>query len=155
MSYIRSNLLEHEEVIYEGRLSIWAVAKWMLGGFLLTPFIFSENRLGVFVFAMGVVMMCIGLVQFATTEMAVTSMRIIAKQGWIARRTSEISLARVEGVEVVQSVTQRLLNFGHIVVSGVGSHSANILNVAEPMNFRRAFLVALQDFEGKLERNPG
>lgn len=155
MSYISENLLGGEKVIYEGRLSVWAIAKWMVGGFVLTPFIFSDNRLGFFIFAMGVVMMCVGMVQFATTEMAVTSMRVIAKQGWIARRTSEISLARVEGVEVVQSVVQRLLDYGHIVVSGVGSHSANILNVAEPMNFRRAFLVALQEFEGNQDRNPG
>jgi uncharacterized membrane protein YdbT with pleckstrin-like domain len=147
MSYINDNLMDGERVIYEGRLSIWAIAKWMVPGFLMSPFVFVSMSWGTLVFAMGVMLMSIGMIHFATTEMAVTSMRVIAKTGWIARKTSEISLARVEGVEVTQTMTQRILNFGHILISGVGSHSAHIRNVAEPMEFRKAFLTAVQGIE--------
>lgn len=147
MPYIDENLMDGETIIYEGRLSFWALAKWAVPGFLMTPFIFSQAIWGFTVFALGIGMMTTALIMFATTEMAVTSQRVISKRGWIARKTTEISLARVEGVEVNQTIVQRMLDYGHILVSGVGSHKAKIADVASPMSFRKAFLTALKEFE--------
>jgi len=79
--------------------------------------------------------------------MAVTTQRVIAKRGWIARRTTEISLGRVEGVEINQTIFERMFNFGDILVSGVGSHKARIDDVSDPMSFRKALLTSLGQFE--------
>lgn len=149
MGYISDNLMEGEEILYEGRLSGWALAKWIGPGFVMMPFIFSGQLWGAIVFAMGVGMLTAALIQMATTEMAVTTERVIAKRGWISRRTTEISLSRVEGVEVNQTINQRLLGYGHILVSGVGSHKAKIAGVANPLLFRKAFLTALEERENE------
>ena len=148
MGYISENLMEGEQVVYEGRLSVWALTKWFLPGGLMVPFLFVNQWWGTTVFVLGVGMMTAALIQLATTEMAVTTERVIAKRGWIARRTTEISLSRVEGVEVNQTIQQRLLNYGHILVSGVGSHKAQIRDVQNPLGFRKAFLIALEESEG-------
>lgn len=147
MSYIDDNLVPGEDVIYEGKLSFWAIAKWAVPGFLMVPFLFANALWGTFVFVLGVLMMCVALIIYATTEMAVTTQRVIAKRGWIARKTTEISLGRVEGVEINQTIFERMFNFGDILVSGVGSHKARIDDVSDPMSFRKALLTSLGQFE--------
>ncbi|HEY4043133.1 MAG TPA: PH domain-containing protein, partial [Rhodopila sp.] len=42
-----------------------------------------------------------------TTEIVVTDRRIIYKMGWIARRTREMNITKVETVDVRQSVIGR------------------------------------------------
>lgn len=151
MSYIYSNLMNNEVVIYEGRLSVWALTKWLVPGAVMMCFIFSDAWWGNTMFSIGVGLMTVALIIYGTTEMAVTSQRVISKTGWIARKTTEISLARVEGVEVNQTIVQRLLDYGHILVSGVGSHKAKIAGVSEPLAFRKAFLEALTQFEQSIK----
>lgn len=150
MGYISENLMDGEKVLYEGRLSAWALANWIAPGVVMIPFIFAGEWWGTTVFCLGVGMMTAALIQMATTEMAVTSERVIAKRGWISRRTTEISLSRVEGVEVNQTINQRLLGYGNILVSGVGSHKAQIRGVAAPLHFRKAFLTALEERESDM-----
>jgi len=62
MSYIDDNLVQGEDVIYEGKLSFWAIAKWAVPGFLMVPFLFANEVWGTFVFVLGVLMMCVALI---------------------------------------------------------------------------------------------
>ena len=73
-----------------------------------------------------------------TTELAVTDRRIVAKTDLIARETSEINRAKVEGVDVRQSVFGRLLNYGTVSVRGTGGAIAPITRIRNPIAFRKA-----------------
>lgn len=148
MPYIDKHLIEGEEVIYEGQISMWSLANWLLCGLGGVALVFLPSRFVLIPFLAGVGCLIWAVIQFASTELAVTNKRVIAKYGWISRRTVEISLDRVEGVEVQQAIHQRVLNYGNIFVSGTGSHKAKIINVAEPMSFRQAFLAALDAHQG-------
>ena len=53
-----------------------------------------------------------------TTETDVTNMRVVHKTGFIKRRTFEISLDKVESVDVNQSILGRLMNYGDITIQG-------------------------------------
>ena len=55
-----------------------------------------------------------------TTETDVTSMRVVHKTGFIKRRTFEMSLDKIESVDVNQSILGRLMNYGDITIQGVG-----------------------------------
>ncbi|MBK6616708.1 PH domain-containing protein [Ottowia sp.] len=147
MSYIDSNLIEGEEVIYEGQISLWSLTKWIGLGVFGCAFIFYKSAWVLLPFVGGVACLIWAFVQFVSTELAVTSKRVIAKYGLVARRTVEISLNRVESVEVQQSVPQRLLGYGSVFVSGTGSHKARIENVFDPMSFRQALLGVLDKSE--------
>jgi uncharacterized membrane protein YdbT with pleckstrin-like domain len=74
--------------------------------------------------------------KYVTTELVVTNRRVIARYGITSRTTVEILLAKVESVQVVQSILARLLNYGSIVVAGGGMHSAPVPNIAKPARFR-------------------
>ena len=71
-----------------------------------------------------------------TTETDVTNLRVIHKTGFIKRRTFEMSLDKVESVDVNQSILGRLLNYGNVTVRGVGEGAETITTIASPLDFR-------------------
>ena len=71
-----------------------------------------------------------------TTETDVTNLRVVHKSGFIKRRTFEMSLDKVESVDVNQSILGRLLNYGNVTVRGVGEGAETITTIASPIDFR-------------------
>jgi uncharacterized membrane protein YdbT with pleckstrin-like domain len=71
-----------------------------------------------------------------TTETDVTNLRVVHKTGFIKRRTFEMSLDKVESVDVNQSILGRLLNYGDVTVRGVGEGAETISTIASPLDFR-------------------
>ena len=71
-----------------------------------------------------------------TTETDVTNLRVVHKTGFIKRRTFEMSLDKVESVDVNQSILGRLLNYGNVTVRGVGEGAETIKTIAAPLDFR-------------------
>ena len=71
-----------------------------------------------------------------TTETDVTNMRVVHKTGFIKRRTFEMSLDKVESVDVNQSILGRILNYGDVTVQGVGEGRETISSIASPLHFR-------------------
>jgi uncharacterized membrane protein YdbT with pleckstrin-like domain len=73
-----------------------------------------------------------------TTETDVTSFRIVHKTGFIQRRTFEMSLDKVESVDVNQTIMGRLMNYGDVTILGVGEGKETIQTIASPLAFRNA-----------------
>jgi uncharacterized membrane protein YdbT with pleckstrin-like domain len=63
-------------------------------------------------------------------------MRVVHKTGFIKRRTFEMSLDKVESVDVNQSILGRILNYGSVTVRGVGEGAETINTIASPLDFR-------------------
>jgi uncharacterized membrane protein YdbT with pleckstrin-like domain len=71
-----------------------------------------------------------------TTETDVTNLRVVHKTGFIKRRTFEMSLDKVESVDVNQSILGRILNYGDVTILGVGEGKETISTIASPLTFR-------------------
>jgi uncharacterized membrane protein YdbT with pleckstrin-like domain len=71
-----------------------------------------------------------------TTETDVTNLRVVHKIGFIKRRTFEMSLDKVESVDVNQSILGRILNYGDVTILGVGEGKETIATIASPLAFR-------------------
>ncbi len=71
-----------------------------------------------------------------TTETDVTNLRVVHKTGFIKRRTFEMSLDKVESVDVDQSILGRILNYGDVTILGVGEGKETISTIASPLAFR-------------------
>jgi len=79
-----------------------------------------------------------------STELAITSKRLIAKFGVASTQSIEIRFDRIETVRVKQSLMGRILNYGDIVVTGTGSTFDPIPNISRPMKFRAALNDAIE-----------
>ncbi|SDO08080.1 PH domain-containing protein [Afipia sp. GAS231] len=73
-----------------------------------------------------------------TTETDVTNMRVVHKTGFIKRRTFEMSLDKIESVDVNQSILGRIMNYGDVTIRGVGEGFEKIQTIASPLAFRSA-----------------
>jgi uncharacterized membrane protein YdbT with pleckstrin-like domain len=130
MSYVESVLAGGEQVLYRGRVSAWSLFWWWFLGVLLL------------IVGVGLVLLIIAWIKLRATELAVTNKRVIAKFGFISRDTIEINLARIESVQVSQTVMGRLLDYGTIVFSGAGTPQATLPSIASPLEFRKAVVGA-------------
>src|ERR1700745_1239852 len=71
-----------------------------------------------------------------TTETDVTNLRVVHKAGFIKRRTFEMSLDKVESVDVNQNILGRLVSYGDVTIQGVGEGRETIRTIAAPLAFR-------------------
>src|SRR5690349_12949486 len=88
----------------------------------------------------GLLFWLVAFIRYKTTELAFTNKRVIAKFGFISRRTVELNLMKVESVQVDQGIFGRIFNFGTLVISGAGNPQAPIPGISDPMSFRRALM---------------
>jgi uncharacterized membrane protein YdbT with pleckstrin-like domain len=73
-----------------------------------------------------------------TTETDVTNFRVVHKTGFIQRQTFEMSVDKVESVDVSQSILGRILNYGDVTVFGVGEGGKTLDTITSPLAFRNA-----------------
>ena len=116
VSYVRSNLIAGEQVVFETRRH-W-IAYFSLRG----------------LFTLGL----LPLIEYWTSEFAITNKRVIVKEGLVYRDTLELNLQRVESVSVDQSLVGRMLGYGTITIIGTGGTREMFHRIAHPLEFRKA-----------------
>ena len=83
------------------------------------------------------------LVPIWTTEIGVTTQRLVLKRGVIKRNIDELQLWAIESVNLQQSLLGRLLDFGRLVAQGTGDDSITLPVIADPLGFRKAIQDAI------------
>ena len=130
-SYVEAALVKDEQIVHVGHVSLWSMWHLIALGIVLLP-------------ALGLGLIFIGMayVRYKTTELAITTRRVIVKHGFIRRRTVEININKVESIQVDQEILGRMFNFGTLVIAGAGDPQAPIAGISSPMEFRKAFIEA-------------
>jgi len=102
----------------------------------------------------GVVILLAGLwftgeafVKRQSTELAVTSKRVIAKFGFIRRSTIELNHSKVESFQVEQGILGRMLGYGTLSINGTGGGITPIPGIGDPLGFRRKAMEAIDSFQ--------
>lgn len=155
MSYVDTNLLPGETVVYRGRIHWIVMAPAIIAGsaldllacvFLVGAFVWQGPK-GAFsvplailaaVFAVaGSGWVTLWAVQRKATEIAVTSRRVLIKKGLLTRHTTEILLSKVESVSIEESPVGQTLGFGKVTIHGTGGTPEIFDRIADPNEFRR------------------
>ena len=134
MKYIQEHLLPDEKVLYATTLHwiIWAsTAIWVL--IALSVVKYTGWWIFIFPVAAGVN----AAINYYTSEFGVTNKRVMMKMGFIRRKSLELLLPKVEGVQVDQGIIGRMLDYGTITVSGTGGSHTPFPKVQKPMELRR------------------
>ena len=72
------------------------------------------------------------------TQLLITSKRIIFKEGIISIHTEELRNAKVESIEIRQSIMGRLLGYATIHFAGTGNSDVYFYHVADPWNIKNS-----------------
>jgi uncharacterized membrane protein YdbT with pleckstrin-like domain len=141
-----------ETVVLRGRVH-WIILMPSITLFIIASvlyFYFNQLILGFVLTCFAFVASFRGLVYFFTTELAVTDHRVLAKFGLIKRATYELNLDRITGLNVDQSVLGRLLNYGNVIVRGMGGDMTPIPAIRDPIGFRHEVLGEVERREGEI-----
>ena len=145
MGYVESVLAPGERVVHRAAISHWNFAASYLIGLLClvgagAAAYFDRQNGGVIaavLVVIGVIIIMVALIRRGTTELVLTDRRIIAKRGFIARSTVEMSLAKVESLHVDQGLFGRVFDFGDVTVVGTGSSLEPLRCICGPLELRR------------------
>jgi uncharacterized membrane protein YdbT with pleckstrin-like domain len=146
MSYVRKVLLPGEQVVYETGLH-WlifgrAVLVLMVALALAIGSLYAGNTAPPLLLAAGIValfgliLLLAALIRRAGTELAVTDQRVVYKRGIIARHTIEMNRAKVESVDVDQSLLGRILGYGTVQLRGTGGSLEPMAMIGNPLSLR-------------------
>jgi len=142
MSYIDNNLLPGEVLRLRGHVH-WVI--FLPAIFLLcisTALFFYLDQIVVSTMIVVIALMSFvrAFIYYFTTELAVTDQRVIVKFGFIRRTTFEYNMTRITGLNVVQTVLGRMLNYGDVFVNSMGGATTPVPVISDPVNFRHQVL---------------
>jgi uncharacterized membrane protein YdbT with pleckstrin-like domain len=144
MSYVADSLGPGETIVHEASIHwivyLWPILATLLG---LAAAVFLPPY-GLAVLAAALVWLAIAWFLSRTTELAVTSRKVVAKWGFIARSTIEQRLEKVDSVAVDQTFLGRVLDFGNVTIHGTGINATPIKMIADPLAFRRKVEQAIE-----------
>lgn len=158
MSYVSSNLMQGEEVVYSANIHWFVYLPGLFLGIAGVVVLFfavssGDEAAGLYVL-LGIGLAFIGLFKLIsafiykkTTELAITSKRVVAKTGLIRRDTMELNHSKVESFNVDQSVFGRIFGFGTVVVNGTGGGRNPVPNIDGPLEFRRLAMESIDSLQ--------
>lgn len=86
---------------------------------------------------LGVMLLLGHLVHLQTTEIVVTSSRFVFKTGLVSRASKEVSLNKIEEINLDQSILGRIFGYGHLTLRGTGVGVIMLPDVDNPVKLRR------------------
>jgi uncharacterized membrane protein YdbT with pleckstrin-like domain len=147
MGYVNRNLMPNESVIHTGKIhwfvfvpgTFWFLVGWLF--WIAASDLGEEGIVGIIIASLLMVFAIISLFKAfifkISTELAITTRRVIAKTGFISRNTVELNHSKVESYNVDQSILGRIFGFGTVIVCGTGGGKTPVPNIDNPLAFRR------------------
>jgi uncharacterized membrane protein YdbT with pleckstrin-like domain len=157
MSYVRRTLGNKEAVLFSTGYH-WL---YWLGVILLTSPFCATALMAIayggwyyLLLAILLVPFYFGLVRFVhgiALEVAVTSDRFVKKTGFVSINTEEMSIDKIEEVNVEETILGRIFGYGTVSVHGTGAGDIKVYMVTDPVNLRREIQTAREHVRNKGE----
>lgn len=142
MGYVDRSIVSGEQVLYKARIT-WLIFVPGVAVLIIGIYLFDLDKeggvgmIGAIAIFLAILSLIKAFIAWVSTELAVTSKRVIAKVGLISRKTIELNHTKVESFNIDQSIFGRLFNFGTVIVNGTGGSKTPIPSVDSPLEFRR------------------
>ena len=154
MAYYTKVLQPDETVRAIGRLHwliFWPAVFWLLVAAVIAcvgAFVATEDPQRQYclyaaaaIAFVGMVMLLTEWVRRRSTEIVVTDHRVILKRGVLSHYTAEMNVSKIETVDVMQSLSGRLLGYGTVVIRGTGAGIEPLRRVGAPIALRNAIVL--------------
>ena len=145
-----------ETILREARMSWWAlwprVVLGLLGLLLAAWGLLRQDQSGVAVAGFGALMFLwfVGgaMVRRSAMSVKLTARTLVLQTGLVSRHTSTVMLNRVEGLDVDQSLWQRMTGYGTLTIRGTGSEDLRLAGIADPVGFQTEARKAINTASG-------
>jgi uncharacterized membrane protein YdbT with pleckstrin-like domain len=147
MNYIQKNLMANERIAFSTKLN-WTlyIKPFVIILIAIVLLIDSHHSINDFIlYVVGIMLVAAGMfsavvtyLKIKTFEFAVTNKRVLIKHGILSTQSFEIMLNKVEAIYVEQTIIDRIVNSGTIIIKGTGGSQTPLRNVDNPFQFRIA-----------------
>jgi uncharacterized membrane protein YdbT with pleckstrin-like domain len=142
-NYVKNTLDKGEKIIVSSEVSKWSYA----GPIGFGAFMFYLASLlintgwgqipAILIILFGLYVIVSAFISRWTTEYAVTNRKVLAKTGLISRKADELRISKVEGCDVLQGIQGRLLGYGTLIFSGMGTQKVQFEMVPDPLSIKK------------------
>lgn len=142
MSYIDKNLLEGEQITFRTKkhlIIFFVPIVWTICAVFITSYMTNNAilaNLSWLPWILAIVFWLYFWLEYITSDFAVTNKRILMREGFVYRHTTEMRLNAISQVNVVQSLIGQLLNYGTVSINAFGAFDAYTL-IADPYRFQK------------------
>ncbi len=157
MSYVNRTLGSKEKVLY---LTGYHWLYWLGVSLLMGPLIIIAivalpyGALDYAIIVLALFPFFYGLVRFVhgmALEVALTSDRFVKKTGLVSITTEEVSLDKIEEVNVDETILGRIFGYGTVHVHGTGAGKIRLMMVNDPVLLRREIQSAREQLKSRGE----
>lgn len=136
---------ENEIVLYQGHLHgiifLMPIVLLLLGTYIACYWgklpLFPMVPVGLICILMGAILMFHRILLYVTSSLHITTHFITIQRGILLRQTLNVSIDKLESIDVVQTIFGSLLNYGRLWVRGTGGTKAFFMPLANPLTCRR------------------
>jgi uncharacterized membrane protein YdbT with pleckstrin-like domain len=143
MAFPTKLLADHEKLVFDLRPHwialvlpvLWTIviAAAMIVGYNLTESSAAENAIVIVALLMWLFLGVIPFLRWWYTNFVLTTDRLITRKGIIAKQSKEIPLERINDVAFSQSVIERMIGAGDLLIESAGERGQErISNVRDP-----------------------
>jgi membrane protein YdbS with pleckstrin-like domain len=145
-----------ETILREARMSWWAlwprVVLGLVGLAVAGWGLLRQDQSGYAAAGFGA-LMCLWFVGGAMVRRSAMSVKLTARYlvlqtGLVSRHTATVMLNRVEGLDVDQSLWQRMTGYGTLTIRGTGSEDLRLAGIADPVGFQAEARKAINTASG-------
>jgi uncharacterized membrane protein YdbT with pleckstrin-like domain len=98
----------------------------------------SEGGFSFFLGGLLILPAFIGVLNLVNTHVAITNRRILCKTGILRKRSIELLLEKIEGIQVARGLLGQMFDYGTIRIAGAGLGNAENFNgIKSPLVFRK------------------
>jgi uncharacterized membrane protein YdbT with pleckstrin-like domain len=169
MPFPTKNLNDNEQLMLDVHPHWWfygPAALFLLTALIVTTYLLGKvsgflesvvRYVGVATIIVATALLLVEVVKWRTTYFVVTDQRLIDRQGVLARSGVEIPIRSVDNVNFTQSIFERLIGVGKIVIESGGQDSKQVIPfVARPEEVQKIIHSSIHQFRdtGNFERAP-
>jgi uncharacterized membrane protein YdbT with pleckstrin-like domain len=160
MSFLESNLLDGEEIIYRAKLHwgifvrpvgilliCWIVLPILFriliytgGGYMMSGIIGGVSSISSIISILAIIYLVYTIIVYKTSEIFLTNKRVFRKTGTFSISTLDIKINIIGTVELSQGIFGKILNYGHIYFLNVGAKTQKIHGIFNPLELRNVII---------------
>lgn len=128
------------DIVYVAGLH-WVLFVWpvllAIGGMLLGIYIEQLLTVSIFLVLFALAWGAMTWVTFHFSSLTIKSKQVILRTGMLVRNTIDIPMAKIESIDIRQSILGSLLRYGSLVITGTGGTRQMVNYLNKPLTCRR------------------
>ncbi len=141
MSYLDHNILPDEQILYRTKkhyIIFLSPVVWTCAAIFLLSVDNTYVNKAAYLFGLIALLAWLNqLLIYSVSEYAVTTKRIIMREGFFVRHVNETRIATISNVNIDQNVFGQILNFGAIIIKTYGGDDDPFTDIPRPFVFKR------------------